>query len=50
MASTTVRAAGAPLFLVGEEVRSGSGWPSFWHPVSEDAIEAMRTFRTVCDG
>ena len=46
---------GAPLFSSEKKFESGSGWPSFWHPVSEDAIEAiedvshgMRRVEVVC--
>lgn len=28
----------APLFRSSEKYESGSGWPSFWEPVSDDAI------------
>ncbi len=28
----------APLFSSDEKYDSGSGWPSYWQPVSEDAI------------
>ena len=32
-------ACGAELFRVGHEVRLGSGWPSFFAPLAEDAVE-----------
>lgn len=45
----------APLFQSENKFESGSGWPSFWNPVSPDAIEAiedtsygMRRVEVVC--
>jgi peptide-methionine (R)-S-oxide reductase len=33
------RACGAPLFKSNAKFESGSGWPSFYEPISEDAVE-----------
>lgn len=48
-------ACNAPLFKSDTKFESGSGWPSFWQPVSPDAIEAiednshgMRRVEVVC--
>jgi len=32
----------APLFSSEEKYDSGSGWPSYWQPVSEDAVVEIR--------
>ena len=48
-------ACNAPLFTSDKKFESGSGWPSFWNPVSPDAIEAhedrsfgMRRVEVMC--
>jgi peptide-methionine (R)-S-oxide reductase len=48
-------ACNAPLFTSDKKFDSGSGWPSFWNPVSADAIQAhednshgMRRIEVTC--
>jgi peptide-methionine (R)-S-oxide reductase len=48
-------ACNAPLFMSDKKFESGTGWPSFWLPVSPDAIEAheddsygMRRIEVTC--
>ncbi len=48
-------ACGAPLFKSDTKFESGSGWPSFWDPVSPDAVElhqdtsyGMRRIEATC--
>lgn len=45
----------APLFRSGEKFESGSGWPSFWEPVTSEAVErhednthGMRRIEVTC--
>jgi peptide-methionine (R)-S-oxide reductase len=33
-----------PLFMSGSKFESGTGWPSFFNPISEDSIEIKRDF------
>ena len=35
---------GAPLFSSATKFESGTGWPSFWEPVSPDAVELHEDF------
>lgn len=37
----TCRACGNPLFDATTKYESGSGWPSFWAPLSDDAVELV---------
>lgn len=36
----TCVACGAPLFASDTKYESGSGWPSFWAPAADDAVES----------
>ena len=38
---------GAPLFASDHKFDSGSGWPSYWQPVSEDAVTS-ETDNSLC--
>lgn len=33
---------GQPLFASDAKYHSGSGWPSFWQPISEESVEVER--------
>jgi peptide-methionine (R)-S-oxide reductase len=33
---------GQPLFRAEEKYHSGSGWPSFWNPITEESVETER--------
>lgn len=35
----------SPLFKADHKYESGSGWPSFWQPVSEDAVETKTDYK-----
>ena len=46
---------GNPLFVSGTKYESGSGWPSFWQPVSPDSVQTeedrafgMRRVEVMC--
>ena len=36
------RACGNPLFRSDTKFESGSGWPSFWEPISKDSVELVK--------
>jgi peptide-methionine (R)-S-oxide reductase len=49
-------ACGQPLFSSSTKFHSGSGWPSFWQPISDEAVEAetdvshgMRRTEVLCN-